>query len=135
MPRILITGGAGFIGSHLCDRFIAEGDDVICMDNFLTGSADNIAHLIGNLKFKFVQHNVTDYIYVEGKVDAVLHFAESRFADRLSQTSDSNFKSRFARHPQGARFRESKRRKTPPIPSAKAAEAAPGELHPRAAIS
>jgi len=76
MPlTILITGGAGFIGSHLCDRFIAEGDEVICMDNFLTGSPDNIAHLIGNPKFKFIQHNVTDFIYVERKVDAVLHFA------------------------------------------------------------
>jgi len=59
----------------LCDRFIAEGDEVICLDNFLTGSPDNIAHLLGNPKFKFVQYNVTDFIYVEGKVDAVLHFA------------------------------------------------------------
>ena len=75
MPRILITGGAGFIGSHLCDRFIAEGDEVICLDNFITGSPDNIAHLLGNPKFRFVQYNVTDFIYVEGKVDAVLHFA------------------------------------------------------------
>lgn len=75
MSRVLITGGAGFIGSHLCDRFIAEGDEVICLDNFLTGSPDNIAHLLGNPKFKFIQYNVTDFIYVEGKVDAVLHFA------------------------------------------------------------
>ena len=75
MPRILITGGAGFIGSHLCDRFIAGGDEVICLDNFITGSPDNIAHLLGNPKFRFVQYNVTDFIYVEGKVDAVLHFA------------------------------------------------------------
>jgi len=75
LSRILITGGAGFIGSHLCDRFIAEGDEVICMDNFLTGSPDNIAHLFGNKKFTFLQYNVTDFIYVEGKVDAVLHFA------------------------------------------------------------
>ncbi|HUI30630.1 MAG TPA: UDP-glucuronic acid decarboxylase family protein [Candidatus Acidoferrales bacterium] len=75
MSTILITGGAGFIGSHLCDRFLTEGENVICMDNFLTGSPDNIAHLIGNPKFKFIQHNVTDFIYVEGKVDAVLHFA------------------------------------------------------------
>jgi dTDP-glucose 4,6-dehydratase len=75
MSNILITGGAGFIGSHLCDRFIAEGDNVVCMDNFITGSPDNIAHLIGNPRFKFVQHNVTDFIYVEGNIDAVLHFA------------------------------------------------------------
>jgi len=75
MSRVLITGGAGFIGSHLCDRFIGEGDDVICMDNFITGSPNNIAHLIGDKRFKFVEHNVTDFIYVEGSVDAVLHFA------------------------------------------------------------
>lgn len=72
---VLITGGAGFIGSHLCDRFIAEGDNVICLDNFVTGSPDNIAHLIGNPKFRFIQYDVTDFIYVEGPVDAVLHFA------------------------------------------------------------
>ena len=75
MARVLITGGAGFLGSHLCDRFIAEGDDVICMDNFVTGSPDNIAHLFGNPKFKFIQHDVTDYIYVPGDLDYILHFA------------------------------------------------------------
>jgi dTDP-glucose 4,6-dehydratase len=73
--RILITGAAGFLGSHLCDRFLAQGHEVIGMDNFLTGSPDNIAHLIGNAKFRFVEHNVTDYIYVEGPLDGVLHFA------------------------------------------------------------
>jgi dTDP-glucose 4,6-dehydratase len=72
---LLVTGGAGFIGSHLCDRFVAEGDAVICMDNFVTGSPDNIAHLIGNPNFKLIKHDVTEFIYVEGKVDAVLHFA------------------------------------------------------------
>lgn len=75
MARILITGGAGFIGSHLCDRFLAEGDEVICMDNFITGSPDNISHLFGNPRFKFIQYNVTDFIYIDGRVDAVLHFA------------------------------------------------------------
>jgi dTDP-glucose 4,6-dehydratase len=75
MARVLITGGAGFIGSHLCDRFIADGHDVICMDNFLTGSPDNIAHLFGNPRFSFIKQNVTDYIYVEGALDAILHFA------------------------------------------------------------
>ncbi len=75
MARVLITGGAGFLGSHLCDRFIAEGDDVICMDNLITGSADNIAHLIGHPKFRFIHHDVTNYIYVEGKLDYILHFA------------------------------------------------------------
>jgi dTDP-glucose 4,6-dehydratase len=73
--RILITGAAGFLGSHLCDRFLAEGHDVIGMDNFITGSADNIAHLMGSDGFSFVKHNVTDYIHVAGPLDGVLHFA------------------------------------------------------------
>jgi dTDP-glucose 4,6-dehydratase len=73
--RTLITGGAGFIGSHLCDRFLAEGHDVICVDNLITGSPDNIAHLMGNEKFRFVKHDVTEFIFVEGPVDNVLHFA------------------------------------------------------------
>lgn len=73
--RILITGGAGFIGSHLCDRYLAEGHDVIAMDNLSTGSTDNIAHLVGNSHFSFTKHNVTNYIYVAGEVDMVLHLA------------------------------------------------------------
>lgn len=75
MSRVLITGGAGFIGSHLCDRFIADGDEVICLDNLVTGSPDNIAHLMGHPKFEFIRYDVTDFIYVDGEVDAVLHFA------------------------------------------------------------
>jgi dTDP-glucose 4,6-dehydratase len=75
MSRVLITGGAGFLGSHLCDRFIAEGDNVICMDNLLTGTTDNIAHLLGNPNFKFVNHDVTNYIFISGEVDFILHFA------------------------------------------------------------
>jgi len=75
MSRSLITGGAGFLGSHLCERLIAEGHEVICMDNLVTGSAANIAHLFGNPKFQFIQHDVTNYIYVEGKLDFILHFA------------------------------------------------------------
>jgi len=71
----LITGGAGFIGSHLCERFLSEGDDVICMDNLLTGSADNIAHLFSDRRFTFIQQDVTTYIYVKGPLDAILHFA------------------------------------------------------------
>ncbi len=74
-PRTLITGGAGFIGSHLCDRFLKEGHEVICMDNFITGRPDNIAHLIGNPAFRFIEHDVTNFIYVEGHLDHVLHFA------------------------------------------------------------
>jgi len=75
MARILITGGAGFLGSHLCDLFISNGDYVICMDNFITGSPDNIAHLFGNKNFKFIHHDVSEFIYVEGQLDYILHFA------------------------------------------------------------
>jgi dTDP-glucose 4,6-dehydratase len=75
MARILITGGAGFIGSHLCERFLADGNDVICMDNLSTGAADNIAPLFANRRFSFIQQDVTTYIYVKGEVDAILHFA------------------------------------------------------------
>jgi len=73
--RILITGGAGFIGSHLCDALLELGHKVICMDNLLTGNSDNIAHLIGNPDFKFISYDVSNYIYIEGGIDAVLHFA------------------------------------------------------------
>jgi len=72
---ILITGGAGFIGSHLCDHFIAQGFDVICMDNLLTGNPDNIAHLMGLPNFRFINLDVTTFIHVAGKVDHILHFA------------------------------------------------------------
>jgi dTDP-glucose 4,6-dehydratase len=74
MPRTLITGGAGFIGSHLCDYFLSLGHAVICMDNLLTGDISNIAH-IRNQNFLFIKHDVTNYIYVEGKLDYLLHFA------------------------------------------------------------
>lgn len=73
--KVLITGGAGFLGSHLCDRFINEGYHVICMDNLLTGSASNIEHLFGNKAFHFIEHDVTNYIYVKGNLDLILHFA------------------------------------------------------------
>ncbi|GAB1429377.1 GDP-mannose 4,6-dehydratase [Ignavibacteria bacterium] len=75
MARVLITGGAGFLGSHLCERFVAEGHDVVCMDNLVTGSPDNIAHLVGSKHFTFVHHDVTNYIYVAGELDYILHFA------------------------------------------------------------
>jgi dTDP-glucose 4,6-dehydratase len=75
MPRTLITGGAGFLGSHLCDRFVAEGHDVICMDNLVTGSAANVAHLFGKPNFVFEHYDVTNFIHVAGPLDYVLHFA------------------------------------------------------------
>jgi len=74
-PRTLITGGAGFLGSHLCERLLAEGHHVICMDNLITGSANNIAHLMGHERFAFVKLDVTNFIYVQGDLDYVLHFA------------------------------------------------------------
>lgn len=73
--RIFITGGAGFIGSHLCDYFLARGHQVVAMDNFITGSPDNIAHLRSETRFEFIEQDVTKFIDVAGQVDAVLHFA------------------------------------------------------------
>jgi dTDP-glucose 4,6-dehydratase len=73
--RIVVTGAAGFLGSHLSDRLLAEGHEVIGLDNLVTGHERNIAHLAGNRKFRFVFHDVTEYIYLDGVVDAILHFA------------------------------------------------------------
>jgi dTDP-glucose 4,6-dehydratase len=74
MPRMLITGGAGFIGSHLCDYYVAKGFEVIAMDNLLTGNINNIAHITSE-NFTFVKHDVTNYIYLDGPLDYILHFA------------------------------------------------------------
>ncbi|MEO2092515.1 MAG: NAD-dependent epimerase/dehydratase family protein, partial [bacterium] len=73
--RLLITGGAGFLGSHLCERFLAEGYEVICMDNLITGDLANVEHLFRNRDFHFEERDVTEYIHVTGQLDAVLHFA------------------------------------------------------------
>lgn len=73
--KILLTGGAGFIGSHLCDCFIKKGHKVICLDNLITGKKSNVAHLLKNPNFKFIKHDVTKYIDVKGRIDYVLHFA------------------------------------------------------------
>lgn len=75
MEHILVTGGAGFLGSHLCDLLLAKGHKVTCMDNLLTGNVDNIAHNAGNHNFKFVKYDVTNYLYLEEQVDAIFHFA------------------------------------------------------------
>ena len=74
MPRTLITGGAGFLGSHLCDHLLSKGHEVICMDNLITGSLDNIKHIKNN-RFKFIEHNVTQFIDFDGPLDYILHFA------------------------------------------------------------
>jgi dTDP-glucose 4,6-dehydratase len=73
--RVVITGGAGFLGSHLCDLFIQKDWDVLCIDNFITGARSNISHLLSNPRFSFTEHDVTRHIEVSGPVDAVLHFA------------------------------------------------------------
>lgn len=75
MSTAVVTGGSGFLGSHLCDRLISEGISVICIDNLLTGSIDNIQHLFGNPAFHFINHDVTNFIHVPGNVDYILHFA------------------------------------------------------------
>ncbi|MFQ5443781.1 MAG: UDP-glucuronic acid decarboxylase family protein, partial [Nitrospinales bacterium] len=74
MPRTLITGGAGFLGSHLCDYLLSKNHDVICMDNLITGSESNIAHIKSD-RFQFINHNVTEFIEVDGQLDYILHFA------------------------------------------------------------
>ncbi len=73
--RVLITGAAGFLGSHLTDRFIRDGHHVVGLDNFITGNPDNIAHLMGNERYEFIRHNISTYTYVAGPLDGVLHFA------------------------------------------------------------
>jgi dTDP-glucose 4,6-dehydratase len=73
--RAVVTGGAGFLGSHLCDRLIEMNYEIVCLDNLLTGNMSNIAHLMGNSRFKFIKYNVVDYLFVDGVVDAVFHFA------------------------------------------------------------
>ncbi|MCD4847328.1 MAG: SDR family oxidoreductase [Candidatus Aegiribacteria sp.] len=73
--RVLVTGGAGFIGSHLCERLLSEGHEVLAMDNLITGSTDNIAHLAGNDSFTFIHHDVTNYIFLQGELDFIFHLA------------------------------------------------------------
>ena len=75
MPRVFITGAAGFLGSHLCDRFIAEGMDVLGMDNLITGNMENLEHLMGNPKFTFFNNDVSNFVHVPGELDYILHFA------------------------------------------------------------
>ncbi len=73
--RVVVTGGAGFLGSHLCEAVLRRGANVLCLDNFLTGTADNVAHLMQDKAFRLVRCDVTDFVHVPGEVDLVLHFA------------------------------------------------------------
>jgi dTDP-glucose 4,6-dehydratase len=88
--RVLITGAAGFLGSHLCERLLNEGHQVIGMDNFITGSPDNLAHLAGDPNFLFIRHDVSNFIFVPGKVDAVMHFASPASPNPLSPFGYTN---------------------------------------------
>lgn len=88
--RILITGAAGFLGSHLCDRLLSEGHKVVGLDNFITGNPGNIAHLMGNENFSFQKHDVSNYIFVKDKVDAILHFASPASPNPLSPSGYFN---------------------------------------------
>ena len=101
--RILITGAAGFLGSHLCDRLLADGHEVVGMDNFVTGSRENIAHLMGNEKFTFYKHDISNYIFMSGQDRCGFAFCIARqskptIALCLFQSSDSNHESRRARN-------------------------------------
>ena len=73
--RTVVTGGAGFLGSHLCDALLEKGHEVVCLDNLITGRAENIAHLMGERKFRFIRYDVTEYLFLDGPVDNILHFA------------------------------------------------------------
>ena len=75
MTRVVVTGGAGFLGSHLCERLLGDGCEVVALDNFLTGTPANVAHLTENGDFRLIRADITDYVHVPGPVDAILHFA------------------------------------------------------------
>ena len=88
--RILVTGAAGFLGSHLCDRLLQDGHEVVGMDNFITGNPANLAHLASDVKFSFIRHDVSNYIFVPGKLDAVMHLASPASPNPLSPFGYTN---------------------------------------------
>jgi nucleoside-diphosphate-sugar epimerase len=104
-PVSVVTGGAGFLGSHLTDRLLKEGHRVIAVDNLITGNVANIEHLAGNKDYKFINHDVTDFIYIPGQA-----FRLAREPDRLFEDSDPDAESRLARHAQRAWVGEGQRR-------------------------
>ena len=99
MARYLITGGAGFIGSHLCESFLNQGHDVICMDNYSTGAQQNIAGFAANRRFTFMDHNVSRYIEVQQPIGLCSSFCLARKSGGLSGTPHSNPEGRLARNP------------------------------------
>ncbi len=84
MPRAVVTDGSGFLGSHVCDALVSGGYDVVCLDNFLTGTPENIAHLISYDKFQLIRQDVSEYLHIDGPVNAVLHFASPRLHQIIS---------------------------------------------------
>ena len=92
--RILVTGGAGFVGSQLCDRLLAEGHQVVVIDNLVTGNIDNITHLAGRDDFSFIKYDVSNFIFIPGKADAVMHLASPASPNPTSPYDTSNFQSR-----------------------------------------
>ena len=98
MKRVLITGAAGFLGSHLCDRFIREEYEVIGMDHLITGDLRNIENLFKLKNFEFYHHDVSKFVYVKGDLDYILHFASPASPIDYLKNAYSNVKSRFARH-------------------------------------
>ena len=114
LMRILVTGAAGFLGSHLSDRLLAEGHSVVGMDNFITGHPDNIAHLVGNPRFQFIQHDVTNFVYVEGDAGRGPPLRVAGEPDRLPREADPDAQGRLARHPQDAGPGQGEGRALPP---------------------
>ena len=98
MARYLITGGAGFIGSHLCESFLRQGHEVICMDNYSTGSQENIAGFASNPRFRFLDHNVSRFIDIGGSLTYVLHFASPASPVDYLELPIPTLKSGFTRH-------------------------------------
>ena len=104
-PSILITGGAGFLGSHLCDRFIKEGFHVIAMDNLITGELKNIQHLFKLEDFEFYHHDVSKYVHVPGELQYILHFASPASPIDYPNLHETEHTRRFARGLPARRFR------------------------------